>query len=125
MAMTKRVIFLLVIAVFMVSSAAFAGVTMPEQLDEEFTQYPDSSIVTTTNVPGTIVQAMLDCGDASIDDVYDYYIEKAKDNGWMVQVEDKSADSYSVLLAKGNLGGNIVVAIEDDMTSAVVSIMQQ
>jgi len=125
MTMTKRVIFLLVIAVFMVSSLAFAGVTMPEQLDEEFTQYPDSSIVTTTNVPGAIVQAVLDCGDASIDDVYDYYIEKAKDNGWMVQAEDKSADSYSVLLVKGTLGGNIVVALEEDMTSAVVSIMQQ
>jgi len=120
----KRALFPLAVSVFMMSSIAMAALTMPAELEAEFTQYPGSTIVNAVDA-GTIVQVILDCGDASIDAVYDYYKEKSTENGWVVQMENKSVDTYVILMKKGTNGGNISVAVEDGKTSATVSIMKE
>ena len=124
MTFAKRTLFLLVVAVFMMSSMALAALTMPAELEAEFTQYPGSTIVNVVDA-GTIVQVIIDCGDDTLDEVYDYYKEKATGNGWTVQMEDQSVDIYVMLMKKGTNGGNVTVAVEDGKTSATVSIMKQ
>ena len=107
-----------------VSSIVFAGPDMPEKIKKEFPQYPGSSVMHTMDSP-IMTQVILDCGSDSIDTVYDYYKKKATGNGWTVQMENKSADVYNLMLKKGERGGMIAVAGDKGQISATLSIMSQ
>lgn len=124
MSITSKVIVCLSFVVFFVCSIAFAGPSMPKELESEFTRYPGSVIVNATT-SAMIVQVITACGSDSMDAVFEYYKEKASKNGWVVQVENASAESYNLMLQKENKIGMIAVGIEDGATSATLSIMNQ
>jgi hypothetical protein len=114
----------LIISNFLIFSVAMAGPTMPKDLATEFTQYPGSSVMhTTTSAP--LVQAILDCGSAEIDTVYNYYKGKATQNGWQVHRESKSAGIYNLALRKNDNSAMILISRANGATSATLNIMSR
>lgn len=122
MSIAKRYICLFLFVLLFMSPVAFAGPEMPKKIAEEFTRYPGSTVMHTMDSP-IMTQVILDCGSESIDAVYTYYKKKAAGNGWTVQMENKSADVYNLMLKKGDKGGMIAVGSEKGKISATLSIM--
>jgi hypothetical protein len=120
---TRGICLFLTVFLF-VSSAVFAGPDMPDKIKNEFTQYPGSAVMNTMQSP-IMTQVILDCGSEPLDRVYDYYKKKATANGWTVQMENKSADVYNLMLKKGEHGGMITVGGEKGQISATLSVMSQ
>jgi len=120
---TKKTCLLPLILLF-VFSVAFAGPEMPAKIKNEFTQYPGSTVMHTMDSPA-MTQVILDCGSGSIDAVFTYYKKKASGSGWVVQMENKSADVYNLMLKKGDKGGMISVGKDGGKTSATLSIITQ
>jgi len=120
---TKNICLLLMVLLF-TSSIAFAGPEMPAKIKKEFSQYPGSTVMHTMDSP-IMTQVILDCGSESIDAVYSYYKKKAVGNGWTVQMENKSADVYNLMLKNGDKGGMIAVGSEKGEIAATLSIMSQ
>lgn len=118
---TKNICLFLMVLLF-TSSIAFAGPEMPAKIKKEFSQYPGSTVMHTMDSP-IMTQVILDCGSESIDAVYSYYKKKAVGNGWTVQMENKSADVYNLMLKNGDKGGMIAVGSEKGEISATLSIM--
>jgi hypothetical protein len=115
---------LFIVTLLFVPSIVFAGPEMPSKIKNEFTQYPGSTVMHTMDSP-IMTQVILDCGSDSMDAVYTYYKEKATGNGWAVQMENKSAEIYNLMLKKGDKGGMIAIAGEKGKTSATLSIMSK
>ncbi len=108
---------------FLTASMAFGGPAMPKELASEFTQYPGSTVVHTMAAEG-MVQAILSCGKASMETVFEYYTKKAALTGWVVATKIQSADVYQLMLTKKDQSGMIAVTGEDGETSVVLSISQ-
>ena len=106
------------------SPVALAGPEIPAKIKKEFSQYPGSTVMHTMDSP-IMTQVILDCGSESIDAVYIYYKKKSVGNGWAVQMENKSADVYNLMLKKGDEGGMIAVASEKGNISVTLSIMSK
>lgn len=124
MVLAKRVSLLLVVAVFWVSSMAFAALKMPEELNAEFTQYPDSKIVSTHTTADAVV-AVLDVPGADIDAVFDFYKEKATGNGWKIEIESKAEDYQALHMSKNDRVGIIGIGCDADNVTITLSINGQ
>ena len=122
---TKTTICLLALmAMFSVCTLALASPDMPPQLAAEFTQYPGSTVVDSTNSP-MIVQAILDCGSASEQKVYGFYKKQAAKNGWKIKMERQAKGLRHLMISKPGANGNIAVGSEDGKTSAAITLMKR
>ena len=124
MSRCQHILIFSTILLFCLFSPAQAGLTMPEEIESEFTQYPGSQVVNTTST-NFMKQVVLDCGSDALDRVYDYYKDKAAGNGWIVMMENKTPDLYTCLMKKEDKSGNIAVAGENGKTSATLAIMHR
>ena len=59
---------------------------MPDKLAAEFELYPGATVTDTTDSP-MVVQAVLDCGEASKQEVFDFYKEQVTKGDWKHLVE--------------------------------------
>lgn len=109
--------------IFLTSLTAIAGPGMPKELRSEFTQYPGSTVIHTI-ASGGMTQAILHCGKATMDTVFDYYKKKISLSGWDVSMEIKSSDTYQLMTTKNGRDGMIAVTGENGETSVVLSISQ-
>lgn len=102
-------------------SIALAGPSLPNKIDSEFTQYPDSTVIHTIASDG-MIQAILHCGKTSVETVFDYYKKKADLSGWKIAMEIKNPDTYQLMIKKDDQDGMIAVINENGETSVVLSI---
>ena len=119
--MSKKIY--LVAVIFLIYSIALAGLSMPNKIDSEFSQYPGSTIIHTID-SGGMVQVILDCGKSSIETVFNYYKKKVSLAKWDVIMEIKNPDTYQLMLNKNGLDGMIAVADENGEISVVLSISE-
>ncbi|MCF8040975.1 MAG: hypothetical protein K9K65_05260 [Desulfarculaceae bacterium] len=122
---TKAAICLLALLVMLsVCTLAWAAPEMPAKLGAEFAPYPGSTVVNATDSP-MIVQAVLDCGSASEQKVYDFYKKQASTKGWRIQMERQEKGLRHLMISKTGMGGNIAVGGEGGKTSASITLMMR
>ncbi|MBU1277291.1 MAG: hypothetical protein KJ720_18100 [Proteobacteria bacterium] len=121
---TKAAICLLaLLAMLTVCPLAWAAAEMPAKLGVEFAPYPGSTVVDATDSP-MIVQAILDCGSASEQKVYDFYKKQASKKGWKILVERQGSGLRHLMISKTGMNGNIAVGSEGGKTSASITLMK-
>ncbi len=108
-------------AFFLLIGTAYAGMDMPEGLKKDFPQYPDSQLIQVMSM-GNAEVVMVNCGSSSLDAVYGYYLTKAKDSGWTVQLESKQQDVMLLGAEKDSRKLMINVAVEDGNTVVALSL---
>lgn len=100
---------------------AYAGLEMPAELQAEFPQYADSKLIQVTNVSGTAI-VMMDCGSADMEKVFNFYMSKAKEHGWTVQMENRQQEMMLLAAEKGNKKIMLTVAVEDGKTAVGMTL---
>ncbi|MBN2705319.1 MAG: hypothetical protein JXR89_02635 [Deltaproteobacteria bacterium] len=112
-------------AVFILFSfaTAYAGLSLPQRIESEFTQYPGSNVIHTIAAEG-MVQVVLHCGKVKIGTVFDYYKNKADNSGWDVTMEIKNSDACQLMLSKKGQNGMIAVTDDDGEISVAISIIE-
>ncbi len=108
----------------LLAGVAKAGLEMPSELKEEFPQYADSQLLQVTNMGGAII-VMMNCGTANMETVYDFYLSKAKSNGWNVQMESKQQEVMLFAADKGNKKFMLNVAVEDGNTAVGMTLSSE
>ncbi len=121
MVLAKRVSFIVFLAVFMVSSIAFAALKMPEELNAEFAQYPDSKIESTHTTDDSVM-AILEITGADIDEIFDFYKEIATGNDWEIVVESKTEEYQALQMTKGEKLGLIGIGSDGEIVTISLSI---
>jgi hypothetical protein len=111
------------IAVFTLCLAAWAGPEMPAKLAAQFGAYPGSTVVDATD-SRMVVQAVLDCGSASAQEVYDFYKKQVAKGDWKHLVEREAKGKRHLLFSNPTLNGNIAVGSAGGKTTATISLMK-
>lgn len=114
---------LILLAVLAVCPAAQAASEMPAKLAAEFEIYPDATVQDSTDSP-MVVQAVLDCGSASVQEVYDFYKEQVKKGDWKHLVEREVKGKRHLLFSNPTANGNIAVSSAGGSTIATISLMK-
>lgn len=117
----KIVIWVLGLSICLTGTIALAGLEMQAELKREFTQYPGSTVFQVTSAEGTM-QVILDCGDESMDAVFEYYKKRAQANGWKIEMENKMPEMYMLMLKRGAKGAIINISSEDGAVFTILSL---
>ncbi len=123
--MRLKSIMLSIAIVVLTSPVAIAGEPQyPSEFPSTFPQYKGCKMVQIMNFPENIT-AMLDCGKTSAEDVYAFYLNSAKKDGWKVLMENKTTDFNLMMLEKSNTAMQIQVITEDGAVHLGLSYIQR
>jgi hypothetical protein len=91
-------------------------------IESEFTYYPGSKVINIVE-EGDYKQIVLNCGNAAINDVYNYYKDKILDSAkWSLMLEIKSDTSHQLMVEKKDYEGFIGIVSEDNETGVVLMV---
>ncbi len=114
---------LILLAALAVPPAVWAASEMPAKLAAEFELYPGATVKDATDSP-MVVQAVLDCGSASKQEVYDFYKEQVAKGDWKHLVEREVNGKLHIMFSNPTVNGNIAVGSTGDVTTAAISLMK-
>ena len=114
---------LILLAALAVCPAAGAASEMPDKLAAEFELYPGATVTDTTDSP-MVVQAVLDCGEASKQEVFDFYKEQVTKGDWKHLVEREVKGKLHLMFSNPTVNGNIAVENAGGETTVTISLMK-
>ena len=120
--MTSRSILSCVVALLIivgVASAALAGGDLPGPIATELTQYPGSTVLNGSSLPGGNYIANMNFGQASVSDVYNYYKAKMIENGFTIQTE---VQGTTIIAKKGDMDAVVDLDTRNGATVGTLSI---
>jgi hypothetical protein len=96
----------------------------PEEFPPEFPQVEGCEMAQVMNMKNNI-SAMLTCAQTPKQKVYDFYLSKAKEAGWDVLMENKTADFNMFMAEKGKTAFQVTAAEENGVTQAGLSLISK
>ena len=95
----------------------------PSAFPAAFPQFKGCKMVQTMNFPDN-TSAMLDCGNLSAENIYSFYLNNAKQDGWKVLMENKTQDFSMLMVEKGDVAMQIQVFQQGDAVQMALSYVQ-
>ena len=103
---------------------AFAAPPYPDSFPAEFPQYKSCNMVQIMNFPNN-ESAMLECGATPMNEIYEFYSNNARQNGWQILMENNGGDFMLFMAEKGDQAVQVQVATDKGATQLGLSLIKK
>lgn len=114
--------FSLVLSLFWVT-CSIAQPSYPKEYPDAFPQHKSCQMVQVMNFPDNI-SAMLNCGKTPSQEVYDFYLNRAKKADWEILLDNRMADFMMFMAEKDNSAIQVQVVVDNGATQLALSLVK-